>query len=62
MESHLDEYDYYNFETSLSGANSSRKGRTKRETGMNTNRPCPAGHERKLSTRLQNAERKKKGT
>ncbi|XP_037669821.1 nuclear protein 1 isoform X2 [Choloepus didactylus] len=38
-----------------------RKGRTKREAAANTNRPSPGGHERKLVTKLQNAERKKRG-
>ncbi|KAF3814149.1 hypothetical protein GH733_018181 [Mirounga leonina] len=38
-----------------------RKGRTKREAATNTNRPNPGGHERKLVTKLQNTERKKRG-
>lgn len=38
-----------------------RKGRTKREAAANTNRPSPGGHERKLVTKLQNTERKKRG-
>uniref|UniRef100_A0A2K5F0N1 Nuclear protein 1, transcriptional regulator n=1 Tax=Aotus nancymaae TaxID=37293 RepID=A0A2K5F0N1_AOTNA len=38
-----------------------RKGRSKREAAANTNRPSPGGHERKLVTKLQNSERKKRG-
>ncbi|VCW98364.1 unnamed protein product, partial [Gulo gulo] len=38
-----------------------RKGRTKREAAANTNRPSPGGHERKLVTKLQNTERKRRG-
>ncbi|KAL2766289.1 nuclear protein 1 isoform b, partial [Daubentonia madagascariensis] len=38
-----------------------RKGRTKKEAATNTNRPSPGGHERKLVTKLQNSERKKRG-
>uniref|UniRef100_A0A9L0TF37 Nuclear protein 1 n=1 Tax=Equus caballus TaxID=9796 RepID=A0A9L0TF37_HORSE len=38
-----------------------RKGRTKREAAANTNHPSPGGHERKLVTKLQNTERKKRG-
>ncbi|XP_059753898.1 nuclear protein 1 isoform X1 [Balaenoptera ricei] len=38
-----------------------RKGRTKREAAANTNRHSPGGHERKLVTKLQNTERKKRG-
>uniref|UniRef100_A0A672RMN7 Nuclear protein 1 n=1 Tax=Sinocyclocheilus grahami TaxID=75366 RepID=A0A672RMN7_SINGR len=38
----------------------SRKGRTKKEASCNTNRPNPAGHERKIVEKLQNAEKKSK--
>lgn len=38
----------------------SRKGRTKKEASCNTNRPNPAGHERKILEKLQNAEKKAK--
>uniref|UniRef100_A0A671Q6E8 Uncharacterized protein n=1 Tax=Sinocyclocheilus anshuiensis TaxID=1608454 RepID=A0A671Q6E8_9TELE len=36
-----------------------RKGRTKKEASCNTNRPNPAGHERKIVEKLQNAEKSK---
>lgn len=42
----------------LEGA--SRKGRTKKEANSNTNRHSPAGHERKIVEKLQNAEKKAK--
>lgn len=38
----------------------SRKGRTKKEASCNTNRHIPAGHERKIVEKLQNAEKKSK--
>ena len=38
----------------------SRKGRTKKEASDNTNRQIPAGHERKIVTKLQNMEKKAK--
>uniref|UniRef100_A0A8C3SFK6 Uncharacterized protein n=1 Tax=Chelydra serpentina TaxID=8475 RepID=A0A8C3SFK6_CHESE len=34
----------------------SRKGRSKREAAGNTNRPNPAGHERKIALKLQRSE------
>ncbi|XP_006896684.1 PREDICTED: nuclear protein 1 [Elephantulus edwardii] len=55
----LDEYDLYGLTHSGLGGGG-RKGRTKREAAVNTNRPSPGGHERKLVTKLQNAEHKKK--
>ncbi|XP_062957266.1 nuclear protein 1 [Cynocephalus volans] len=56
----LDEYDLYSMAHSCLGGRG-RKGRTKREAAANTNRPNPGGHERKLVTKLQNSERKKRG-
>ncbi|XP_029803237.1 nuclear protein 1 isoform X2 [Suricata suricatta] len=56
----LDEYDLYSLAPSDLGAGG-RKGRSKREAAANTNRPSPGGHERKLLTKLQNTERKKRG-
>ncbi|KAL4684594.1 hypothetical protein H8957_005954 [Semnopithecus entellus] len=55
----LDESDLYSLAHSYLGGG--RKGRTKREAAANTNRPSPGGHERKLVTKLQNSERKKRG-
>ncbi|KAL4660611.1 nuclear transcriptional regulator 1-like protein [Arapaima gigas] len=43
-EEHYDEYEYYNLMEYPCHAGG--KGRTKREIGLNTNRHCPAGHER----------------
>ncbi|XP_022382379.1 nuclear protein 1 [Enhydra lutris kenyoni] len=56
----LDEYELYGLSHSYMGAGG-RKGRTKREAAANTNRPSPGGHERKLVTKLQNTERKRRG-
>ncbi|XP_044089343.1 nuclear protein 1 [Neovison vison] len=53
----LDEYELYGLAHSYLGAGG-RKGRTKREAAANTNRPSP---ERKLVTKLQNTERKRRG-
>ncbi|MEM7347112.1 MAG: hypothetical protein AAF485_22965 [Chloroflexota bacterium] len=56
MEKYFDEYDHYNFERKYVEPQT-RKGRSKRESQLNTNRTNPAGHERKVSTKLQNAEK-----
>ncbi|XP_032184611.1 nuclear protein 1 [Mustela erminea] len=56
----LDEDKLYGLAPSYPGAGA-RKGRTKREAAANTNRPSPGGHERKLVTKLQNTERKRRG-
>ncbi|XP_002927412.1 nuclear protein 1 [Ursus americanus] len=56
----LDEYDLYSLAHSYLGVGG-RKGRTKREAAAHTNRPSPGGHERKLVTKLQNTERKRRG-
>ncbi|XP_029914139.1 nuclear protein 1b [Myripristis murdjan] len=56
---YYDEYEYYNLSDKYtSGA--ARKGRTKKEASENTNRPNPAGHERKIVEKLQNSEKKAK--
>ena len=36
------------------------KQRTKKESEMNTNRAIPAGHERKIATKLMNADKNQK--
>ena len=56
---YYDEYEYYNL-TDRHTECASRKGRTKKEASCNTNRPNPAGHERKILEKLQNAEKKAK--
>lgn len=61
IESHLDEYDYYNFDPNVTALAKTRKGRTKKESSLYTNRPVPAGHERKIVTKYQNSEKKTKG-
>ncbi|XP_049643791.1 nuclear protein 1 [Suncus etruscus] len=53
----LDEYDLYGLALPHPGGS---KGRTKREAAARTNRPSPGGHERKLVTKLQNTERKRR--
>lgn len=59
-EAHYDQYDYYNLEEYPCHAGG--KGRSKREIGMNTNRHCPAGHERKIMGKLHNSEMKRRRT
>ncbi|XP_004587184.1 nuclear protein 1 [Ochotona princeps] len=54
----LDEYDLYSLAHPCLGGKS-RKGRSKREAAVHTNRTSPGGHERKLVTKFQNSERKK---
>lgn len=59
-EAHYDQYDYYNLVDYSCHAGG--KGRTKREIGLNTNRHCPAGHERKIAEKLHNSELKRRRT
>lgn len=56
MEKYFDEYDHYNFDRKYVEPQT-RKGRSKREAQLNTNRTNPAGHERKVATKYQNAEK-----
>lgn len=56
---YFDEYDYYNFDHVATAVSNSRKGRSKREATQNTNRPNPAGHERKITEKLRNTEKNK---
>lgn len=44
----------------VSAEGSARKGRTKKEASENTNRHNPGGHERKITEKLQNSEKKEK--
>uniref|UniRef100_UPI00398E4771 nuclear protein 1b n=1 Tax=Pristiophorus japonicus TaxID=55135 RepID=UPI00398E4771 len=57
-EMHYDEYEYYNLADYP--AHSGGKGKSKKEMGRNTNRHCPAGHERKITEKLYNSELKRK--
>lgn len=59
MDQYFDEYDYYNFDRKVVEP-ATRKGRTKREASQNTNRPNPAGHERKVVQKLINTERRRR--
>ena len=42
------------------GSHHGGKQRTKKEAEMNTNRQIPAGHERKIATKLMNADKNQK--
>uniref|UniRef100_A0A8C6WF67 Nuclear protein 1 n=1 Tax=Neogobius melanostomus TaxID=47308 RepID=A0A8C6WF67_9GOBI len=57
---HYDQYEYYNLREYPCHAGG--KGRTKREIELNTNRHCPAGHERKIAEKLHNSELKRRRT
>ncbi|AWP00422.1 putative nuclear transcriptional regulator 1-like protein-like [Scophthalmus maximus] len=59
-ETHYDQYDYYNLREYWCHARG--KGRSRREIELNTNRHCPAGHERKIAEKFHNSEMKRKGT
>lgn len=59
MDQYFDEYDYYNFDRKVVEVQT-RKGRTKREASLNTNRPNPAGHERKVLQKYMNTEKNRK--
>lgn len=61
MEKYFDEYDHYNFERKYVEPQT-RKGRSKRESQQNTNRNNPGGHERKVATKFQNAEKNQRIT
>merc|ERR1712168_67044 len=60
-EDHFDEFEHYNFDQEknmMSGH--SGKQRTKKESEQHQNWQNPAGHERKIATKLMNAERTRK--
>jgi len=58
QEAHFDEYEHYNFDQDKSiHSGHSGKQRTKKEAEQNTNRHNPGGHERKIVTKLMNAEK-----
>merc|ERR1712130_199593 len=57
-EAHFDEFEHYNFDQDKAmRSGHSRKQRTKKEASMNTNKHNPGGHERKIVTKLMNAEK-----
>ncbi|XP_028670618.1 nuclear protein 1b [Erpetoichthys calabaricus] len=57
---YFDQYDYYSLTDRYCQASSSRKGRSKKEADENTNKPSPAGHERKIANKLQQSDKKGK--
>jgi len=60
-EEHFDKYEHYNYDQDknmMSGH--SGKQRTKKEAEQHTNQQNPAGHERKIATKLMNAEKHNK--
>ncbi|XP_005800838.1 nuclear protein 2-like [Xiphophorus maculatus] len=59
-EAYYDQYDYYNLHEYSCHAGG--KGRTKREIELNTNRHCPAGHERKIAEKYHNSQMKRRRT
>ncbi|XP_020366527.2 nuclear protein 1b [Rhincodon typus] len=57
-EAHYDEYEYYNLADYP--AHNGGKGRSKKESVRNTNRSCPAGHERKIMEKVYKSDLKRK--
>ena len=56
-----DEYEHYNYDQEKAiKSGHSGKQRSKKEAEMNTNRHNPGGHERKITTKLQNSEKNTK--
>merc|ERR1712000_580483 len=57
-EDHFDQWEHYNFtQEKAMNCGHSGKQRSKKEASQNTNRHNPGGHERKILTKLKNAER-----
>merc|ERR1712121_198336 len=57
-ESHFDQYEHYNFDQDKAMfSGHSGKQRSKKEAAQNTNHHNPGGHERKIVTKLMNAEK-----
>lgn len=62
-EQHFDKYEHYNFDQDKAMfSGHSGKQRSKKEAEQHTNHHNPSGHERKIVTKLQNAEQKAKTT
>ena len=60
-ESHFDKYEHYNYDQDKAMySGHSGKQRSKKEASQHTNHANPAGHERKIATKLQNLEAKNK--
>ena len=61
-ESHFDQYEHYNFDQDKAMySGHSGKQRSKKEAALNTNHHNPGGHERKIVTKLMNAEKNNQG-
>ncbi|XP_065447035.1 nuclear protein 1 [Chrysemys picta bellii] len=59
---HFDPYDYYSLTERYSRdcrVGAAGRAVSKREAAGNTNRPNPAGHERKIALKLQRSERRR---
>lgn len=57
----IDEYEHYNYDQDkYANQGHSGKQRTKKEVSDHTNHQDPSGHTRKILTKLQNTEQKKK--
>ena len=62
-EAHFDEYEHYNYDQDKAMfSGHSGKQRSKKEAEQHTNHNNPAGHERKIVTKLQNLEAKNKAS
>jgi len=62
-EEHFDEFEHYNYDQDKAmHSGHSGKQRSKKEASMNTNQHNPAGHERKIATKLMNAEKNSKAS
>ncbi len=60
-ESHFDEYEHYNYDQEKHiNMGKGGKQRTKKEASEHTNHFDPSGHSRKITLKLQNAEKNKK--
>ncbi len=59
IDNNLDEYDHYSMDQhKYIHRGSSGKGRSKLEAALNTNRPDPCGHTRKIVQKLSNSHKK----
>ncbi|RWS25008.1 p8 nuclear protein-like protein [Leptotrombidium deliense] len=62
-EAHFDQYEHFNFDQDkYMYSGHSGKQRTKKEASMNTNQHDPSGHSRKIVTKMQNTETKRRNS
>merc|ERR1712183_1093021 len=60
-ESHFDKYEHYNYDQDKAMySGGSGKQRSKLEAAQHTNQHNPAGHERKIATKLMNSDKNRK--